>query len=104
MLRAALNYKWSNYVNKNNTLYNGQEFFSIRLQEVCKLMLQREALRSRIEMKVAANKKADSSKIEDSKTRRGKTRIAIDLISYRFMELRDILPRLVVVRSHGKAP
>jgi hypothetical protein len=46
-------------------------------EEVRKLMLDgdRESWRGRIKMMVAANKEVDSSKREDSKIRRDKTRI-----------------------------
>jgi hypothetical protein len=44
---------------------------------VHKLMLDREAWRSRIKMILAVNKVVDSSKREDSKIRRVKTRSAI---------------------------
>jgi hypothetical protein len=46
-------------------------------EEVRKLMLDREAWRSRIKMIVVANKEVDSSKREDRKIRRIKTRSAI---------------------------
>jgi hypothetical protein len=49
-------------------------------EEVCKLMLDREEWRSKIKMIVAANKEVDSSKREDRKIRRGKTRSAIVVI------------------------
>jgi hypothetical protein len=48
--------------------------------EVHKLMLNREAWRSRIEMIVAASKEVDASKREDRKIRRIKTRSAIVVI------------------------
>jgi hypothetical protein len=46
-------------------------------EEVRKLMLDREAWRSRIKMIVAANKEVDSSNREDSRIRPIKTRSAI---------------------------
>jgi hypothetical protein len=46
-------------------------------EEVHKLMLDREAWRSRIKTTVANNKEEDSSKREESKIRRIKTRSAI---------------------------
>jgi hypothetical protein len=49
-------------------------------EEVRKLMLDREEWRSRIKMRVAVNKEIDSSKREDSKIRRFKTRSAIVVI------------------------
>jgi hypothetical protein len=53
----------------------------------CTLMLDIEARRSRIKMIVAANKEVDSSKREESKIRRDKTRRAIVAISTRIIEL-----------------
>jgi hypothetical protein len=49
-------------------------------EEVRKLIMDREQWRSRIKMIVAANKQVDSSKREDSKFRRIKTRSAILLL------------------------
>jgi hypothetical protein len=52
-------------------------------EEVCKLMLDREAWRSRInrnKIVVAANEKVNSSKREDSQIRHGKNRSAIVVI------------------------
>jgi hypothetical protein len=49
-------------------------------EQVHKLMLDREARRSRIKMIVAVNKEVDSSKREDGKIRRIKTRRAIVVI------------------------
>jgi hypothetical protein len=66
-------------------------------EEVRKLMLEREAWRSRIKMTVAANKEVHSSRREDSKISRIKTTRAIVLIEYNFIELRNILSRVVVV-------
>jgi hypothetical protein len=66
-------------------------------EEVRKLMVDREAWRSRIKMIVAANKGVDSSKREDGKIRCIKTRSAIIVIWYNSIELRDILSRFVVV-------
>jgi hypothetical protein len=65
-------------------------------EEVRKLMLDREAWRSRIKMVVAKNKEVDSSKREESSIRRINTRSAIVVIKYSLIELRDILSRLVV--------
>jgi hypothetical protein len=48
--------------------------------EVSKLMLDREAWRSRIKMIVAKNKEVDSIKREDRRTRCIKTRSAIVVI------------------------
>jgi hypothetical protein len=50
-------------------------------EEVCKLMLDRKAWRSRIKMIAAANKEVDFSKRKDSKIRHGKTRIVIVVLS-----------------------
>jgi hypothetical protein len=69
---------------------------------VRKLMLDREACwRSRIKMIVAANKEVDSSKRENSKMRRGESRIDIVFIWWNLIELRDILSRLVVVVKYS---
>jgi hypothetical protein len=57
----------------------------------------RKAWRSRINMIVAANLKVDSSKKEESKIRRIKTRSAIVVSYYNLIELRDILSRDVAV-------
>jgi hypothetical protein len=46
-------------------------------EEVRKLMLEREAWRSRIKMIIAVNKEVDSSKREDRKIRRIKSGSAI---------------------------
>jgi hypothetical protein len=46
-------------------------------EEVRKLMLNREAWRSRIKMIVAENEEVDSSKIEDSRIRHDKTRSTV---------------------------
>jgi hypothetical protein len=56
-------------------------------EEVRKLMLDRETWRSRIKLIVAKNKEVDSSKREDSKIRRIKTRSAIVVIWYNSIEL-----------------
>jgi hypothetical protein len=59
------------------------------------LMLDREAWRRKIKMRIVAkNKELDSSKREESKIRCGRTGSATVL-----MELRGILSRLVVVVS-----
>jgi hypothetical protein len=58
-------------------------------EEVRMLMSNREAWWSRIKMIVAANKEVDStSKREDRKIRRDKTRNAIVVIQYNLIELR----------------
>jgi hypothetical protein len=49
-------------------------------EEVHKLMLDREAWRSRIKMIVVANKEVDSSYREDSKIRRNNTKSAIAVL------------------------
>jgi hypothetical protein len=52
-------------------------------------------------MIVAANKEVDSSKREESKIKRAKTRSAVVVIYYNLIQLRDILLRLVVVVWEG---
>jgi hypothetical protein len=56
-------------------------------KEVRKLMLDRDAWRSRIKIIVAVNKEVDSSKREDRKIRRIKTGSAIVVIEYNLIEL-----------------
>jgi hypothetical protein len=56
-------------------------------QEVRKLILDREARRSRIEVIVAANTKVEYRKREDNEIRRGKTSSAIVVIKYKSSEM-----------------